>query len=105
MIFEVHRYKCRYLRAPDQVKLYDELGRAAHDRHCGKPVVAGVGETGEVDSYTHIVAYEDAADRLRRREALMKDPEWQAFMRASRDAGNILSREIHVLRAASFFGK
>ena len=24
MIFEVHQYKCRYLGAPAQMKLYDE---------------------------------------------------------------------------------
>ena len=48
MIFEVHQYKCRYLGAPAQIKLYDEIGRAAHERHCGKPIVFGVGETGEV---------------------------------------------------------
>ena len=104
MIFEVHQYKCRYLGAPAQIKLYDELGRAAHERHCGKPAVFGVGETGEVDSYTHIMSYEDNADRARRREALLADPEWQAYMKACREAGNILSREIHVLRAAPFFG-
>ena len=39
MIFEVHHYKCRYATAAAQVELYEEKGRAAPERHCGKPVV------------------------------------------------------------------
>ena len=102
MIFEVHQYKCRYATAAAQVALYEEKGRAAHERHCGKPVVFGTGGTGDVDSYTHIMAYENAADRESRRAALLADPEWQEYMNASREAGNILGREIHLLQAAPF---
>ena len=103
MIFDVHQYECRFRRAPDHLELYERLGRAAHERHLGAPVVFAIGETGQLDSITHIWAFEDAADRERRRAALLADPEWRAYLDAAKDAGNIVARETHILRAASFF--
>ena len=105
MIFDVHQYKCRYGTVRAQVKLYEEKGMAVHQRHLGKPAVFGIGETGDVDSYTHVMVFEDAADRESRRAALGADPEWQAYLAACREAGNIVSRENHTLLAASFFEK
>ena len=102
MIYDVHCYRCRYGTVRDQLKLYEEQGRAAHIRHLGKAVVFGYGETGQVDSYTHIVAYEDMADRAKRRAALLADPEWQAYMKASAAAAYIVSRENYILNAAPF---
>ena len=102
MIFDVHRYKCRYRTAPDQLKLYEEMGHAAHLRHFGEPVVFGMGETGDMDSYTHVWAFKDAADRERRRAALIEDPEMQAFIQAGQEAGYVLSRESYIVKAAPF---
>ena len=105
MIFDVHQYKCRYGTVQAQVKLYEEKGMAVHQRHLGMPVVFGIGETGDVDSYTHVMAFENAAERESRRAALAADPEWHAYLAACRQAGNIVSRENYTLRAASFFDK
>ena len=65
MIVDVHQYQCRYGTVQAQVKLYEEKGR---------PVVFGVGEAGDVDSCTHVMAFENAADRENRRAALAADP-------------------------------
>ncbi len=105
MIFDVHYHKCRYGTAQAQMKLYEEKGMAAHQRHLGKPVVFGIGDTGDVDSYTHIMVFDSAAERERCRAALGADPEWQAYLAACREAGYIVSRENHTLLAASFLGK
>ena len=105
MIFDVHLHKCRYGTVQAQVKLYEEKGLAAHQRHLGRPVVFGVGDTGDVDSYTHVMAFENAADRESRRAALAADPEWRAYLAACREADYIVSRENHTLLAASFFEK
>ena len=103
MIFDVHQYKCRYGTVQAQIKLYEETGMAAHRRHLGKPLVFGIGETGDLDSYTHVMVFENAAERESRRAALAADPEWQAYLAACREAGNIVRRENHTLQAASFF--
>ena len=105
MIFDVHHYKCRYGTVAAQVRLYEKMGKAAHQRHLGKPVVFGIGETGNVDSYTHVMLFENAAERESSRAALAADPDWQAYLAACHQAGNILSRENHTLRAVSFFGE
>ncbi len=105
MIFDVHKHKCRYGTVQAQVKLYEEKGLAAHQRHLGRPVVFGVGDTGDVDSYTHVMAFENAADRESRRAALAADPEWRAYLAACREADYIVSRENHTLVAASFLEK
>ena len=53
MIFDVHQHKCRYGTAQAQMKLYEEKGMAAHQRHLGKPVVFGVGATPATWIRTH----------------------------------------------------
>ena len=99
MIYDVHRYSCRYGALDQHLALYEELGRAAKERHLGAPVVCGTGETGDLESFTHIWAYDDMADRQRRRAAMAADPDWQAYLKASRKAGHLVSRRSYILRA------
>ena len=37
-------------------------------------------ETGDVNTIVHQWAYEDAADRAKRRAAMLADPEWQIYL-------------------------
>ncbi len=99
MIYDVHRYSCRYGTLHQHLALYGELGRAAQERHLGTPVIFATGETGDLESYTHIWAYEDMADRQRRRAAMWADPDWKAFLKVSFEAGYVVSRHNYVLRA------
>ncbi len=99
MIYDVHQYSCRYGTLHQHLALYKELGRAAQERHLGTPVVYGTGETGDLESYTHIWAYDDMADRERRRAAMLADPDWQAFRKASFKNGYVVSRRSYILRA------
>ena len=46
-------------------------------RHCGKCIFYSTSETGTLNQVVQAWAYEDAADRDRRRAALWADPEWQ----------------------------
>jgi hypothetical protein len=60
-------------------------------------------ETGNVNSYVHIWVYKDAADRSDRRAKLQADPKWQAFLKLSAEAGNLVSQENKILTPVSFF--
>jgi hypothetical protein len=51
----------------------------------------------------HIWAYEDAADRERKRAAMQADPDWQAFLARSGEAGYLESQENWQLNEAPFF--
>ncbi|MCC2663095.1 MAG: superfamily protein, partial [Geminicoccaceae bacterium] len=45
----------------------------------------------------------DAADRARKRAAMQADPEWQAFLKLSAEAGYLLAQENRLLTPAPFF--
>ncbi len=103
MIFDHRTYGCRPGTVPLQLALYEKYGKAPQEMHLGKPVLYGITETGKINSYIHVWAYEDAADRARRRAAMQADPDWQDFMKRSAEAGYLLSQENQILTAAPFF--
>ena len=102
MIYDVRQFQCRPGTVAAQIKLFAEKGRAPHLRHVGRVAVFGYGETGDLDTYTLIVSYDDIGDRAQRRAALLADPEWQAYLTATKEAGNIINRHNYILNAAPF---
>jgi hypothetical protein len=56
-----------------------------------------------VNQYIHIWAYEDAADRSRRRAALWADPEWIAYTEESAKLAALVSQENRLMTPVSFF--
>ena len=103
MIFDHRTYTCRPGTVNKQLALYYEHGYATQTRHLGEPVLYGITETGPINTYIHVWAYEDAADRAKRRAAMQADPDWHAFMAKSAEAGYLLSQENRILEAAPFF--
>jgi hypothetical protein len=103
MIFDHRTYTVKPGTLPKQLELYDTHGRAPQERHLGKPVFYAVTETGELNTYVHIWAYENAGDREQRRAAMQADPEWQAFLKMSAEAGHLLRQENWIMTAAPFF--
>ena len=79
MLFDVRTYTCRPGTIKQHLALYEKLGLAPQTRHLGQPVLYGVVETGLVNSYMHVWAYEDAGDRERKRAAMWADPDWLAL--------------------------
>ena len=103
MIFDMRTYTCKPGTVPAQLKLYEEHGLPVQTKHLGQPALYGVTETGPINTYVHVWAYEDAADRAKRRAAMQADPAWQAFLAKSAEAGNLLGQQNQILQAASFF--
>ena len=54
------------------------------------------------ETSTAIWVYEDAADRSRRRAAMMADPEWQAYLEKNAEAGYLLKQESKLMSPAAF---
>jgi hypothetical protein len=102
MLLDHRTYTVRPGKLPEQLKLYEEHGLAAQKRHLGEPVAYLITETGELNTYVHIWAYQDAGDRETRRAAMQADPEWQAFLRKSADAGYLVQQENKLMTPASF---
>lgn len=103
MIYDHRTYTCRPGTIKKHMKLYEEFGWEVQAKHLGQPVVYGAVETGDVNSYVHIWAYKDAADRAAKRAAMAADPAWQTFLKKSAEAGNLVSQSNTILTPAPFF--
>jgi hypothetical protein len=60
--------------------LYEAEGLPVQSRHLGKPFAWFTTEVGNVNEIIHIWAYEDFADRQKRRAAMQADPAWGAYL-------------------------
>ena len=103
MIFDHRTYTCKPGTLPAHLALYEKHGKAPQEKHLGKPVLYGITETGPINTYVHVWAYEDAADRATRRAAMQADPDWQAFLKMSAEAGYLIAQENKILTAAPWF--
>ena len=103
MIFDHRTYTVRPGTLAKHLKLYEEHGLAAQKRPLGEPLLYGVTETGELNTYVHVWVYEDAADRARKRAAMEADPDWNRFKQLSAEAGNLIQQENRLMNATDFF--
>ncbi|MBC6715903.1 NIPSNAP family protein [Aurantimonas sp. DM33-3] len=102
MLYDVRTYSCRPGTIKKHLALYEAHGYGPQSRHLGEPLAYMVTETGPVNSYTHIWCYDDAADREARRAALQADPDWQAYLGKSADAGYLVSQENKLMTPVAF---
>src|SRR4029079_3351278 len=103
MLLDVRTYTCRPGTIKKHLALYEKLGKGPQTKHLGQPFAYLVTETGNVNQYIHIWAYEDAADRAKRRAAMMADPDWIAFMEESAKLGALEAQENRLMTPVSFF--
>ncbi|MCF3936258.1 NIPSNAP family protein [Acuticoccus sp. M5D2P5] len=92
MLFDHRTYTCRPGTIKKHLALYEEHGFAVQKKHLGEPFLYAATETGDVNTYVHVWAYENAGDRETRRAALQADPDWQAYLKKSGDAGYLVSQ-------------
>ena len=103
MLYYVRTYTCRPGTIRKHQALYLEHGFEVQKRHLGDPLVYLLTETGDVNSYLHIWVYQNAADREARRAAMMRDPQWLAYLEKSADAGYLIRQENRLMVRAPFF--
>lgn len=97
MIYDHRTYCCRPGTIKKHLALYAEFGFPAQRRILGEPVIYAQVETGDVNSFVHIWAYKDPADRAARRAQMAADPEWQAYLKKSAEAGYLVSQTNKIL--------
>ena len=103
MIYDVRTYCCRPGTVGKHLALYAQHGYDVQRRHLGDPVVFGAVETGNVNAFIHIWKYADATDRATRRKAMAEDPDWQAWLSRSAEAGCLESQSNTIVTGAPFF--
>jgi hypothetical protein len=97
MIYDHRTYCCRPGTIKKHLALYAEFGFPAQKRILGEPLIYAQVETGDVNSFVHIWAYENAADRAARRAQMAADTEWQAYLKKSAEAGYLVSQTNKIL--------
>ncbi len=101
MIVDHRTYTLRPGTIKDYVELYREKGLPVQSRHLGRPLGWYVStDIGPLNQIVHLWAYEDLADRARRRAALQADPAWQAFIAEA--SKMIVQMENKILHPAPF---
>ena len=101
MLFDHRTYTCKPGTLPKHMALYEKHGLAAQQRHLGKPLFYGITETGPVNSFVHIWVYAD--DGAEKRAGMQADPDWNAYLGMSAEAGYLLSQENKLMVEAPFF--
>jgi hypothetical protein len=102
MIFDLRIYTLHPGKAAAWLKLYEEHGHPTQVRHCGEPVLYATTEVGTLNQVVHIWRYESQADRERRRDALMSDPVFKAYLKMSAELGAHQQQESRILKSTSF---
>lgn len=100
MIVEMRTYTLRPGEVANYLRLYEAEGLATQTRILGRLLGYYSSETGDVNQVVHLWAYEDLADRQRRRAALFADPDWLAYI--PKIVPLLVSQESKILNPARF---
>ncbi|MEO1091878.1 MAG: NIPSNAP family protein [Pseudomonadota bacterium] len=103
MLYDHRTYVCRPGTLKPHLELYERYGWAPQRRHLGEPVFYAITETGVVNSYVHVWAYADAADRAAKRAAMLADADWQTYLQKSAEAGYLVSQVNQLMTPTGFF--
>ncbi len=102
MIYDHRTYVCKPGMIKAHVELYQAMGFAVQSKHLGKPVLWATTEVGDVNSYVHVWAYKDLADRTAKRAAMWADPAWLAYVKKSGELGALVHQENKILIGQAF---
>src|SRR5262245_37131174 len=82
--------------------IYEKHGLAAQTRHLGAPIAYMYAESGDVNTVVHQWAYEDAADRMRRRANMWSDPEWLGYIQKLNESGYLVEQKTSLMIPTKF---
>jgi len=98
-----HRtYRVKPGKLQPHLDIYEKHGFTTQVRHLGAPVAYLFAESGELNTIVHLWAYEDAADRARRRAAMQADPQWKEYLTASGEARYLVEQTTKLMIPAGF---
>ena len=82
--------------------IYEQYGLATQTKHLGQPLAYMFAESGDLNTIVHIWAYDNAADREKRRAAMQADPDWQIYLKKNREAGYLVGQVTKLMTPAKF---
>ena len=102
MLVDHRTYRIKPGKMQAHLDLYEQYGYPTQTKHLGKPLAYMFTESGEMNTIVHIWAYENAADREKRRAAMVADPDWQAYLKKSAEAGTLEKQITKLMIPAKF---
>lgn len=101
MIVEMRQYVFNPGKVNEYFKLVEAEALALQVKHLGAPVGYYTTDVGPQNEVIHMWAYDDYADREKKRDALDAEPEWRAFQPKS--ASLVQSYQTRILVPAPFY--
>jgi hypothetical protein len=102
MIVDLRTYTVKPFKMQAFLKLYEERGWPLQQKYLGTCLGYYTVTEGTLNTVVHMWRFDSQADREERRNAMAQDPEWQAFMRVSEEAGLLLEMKNTFLTPTSF---
>jgi hypothetical protein len=102
VLVDVRSYRARQGKTGAHLDLYSKHGFPAQVRHLGPPLAYLQSESGELNALVHLWCYDSAADRERKRAAMMADPAWLNYLKFSAEAGFLQDQRNNLMAPASF---
>src|SRR6516165_1235171 len=102
VLVDVRTYQVKTGKLPQELDLYAKHGMAEQIRHFGAPLAYLHEESGDLNTIVHLWTFEDAADRIRRRAAMMLDPEWLNYLKLADEAEYLVEQRNSLMVPASF---
>jgi hypothetical protein len=93
VLLDVRTYRTLPGRVPAQLELYKMYGYPVQLRYMGEPLCYAVAESGDLNTFTHVWVYANAADREAKRAKMNQDPDWKTFLAENGKAGNIVEQK------------
>jgi hypothetical protein len=103
VLLDVRTYHVKPNTMKPHMDLYAEHGFPVQKKHLGEPLAYLTTESGaDVNCYIHIWVYENAADRERKRAAMIADPAWHRWQEMSAQAGYLVKQENRLMSPTAF---
>jgi hypothetical protein len=103
MIYEHRTYTTQPFRLREQLDLFSEHGLPVIAQHYGYPVLIGVQEDANVNSYVHIYQHESFEERFAKQAAMRADPAMRAYLDKVRAAQTVVEQRCTFLIPPAFF--
>jgi hypothetical protein len=100
MFYEIRTYRLKAGAIPAYLKFIEEEVIELQKSYLGEPIGYFCSEIGPLNQIVHIWAYPSLDERERRREALARDSEWQAF--APKIQALVEEMETKIMKPARF---
>jgi len=102
MIVDLRTYTVKPGKLAAFVKLYQDLAWPLQQQYLGHCLGWYTVAEGTLNQVVHMWQYDSQGDREARRAAMVKDPAWGVYLKASEEAGYLVAQENKFLAPTVF---